>query len=178
MPDLIATLRNVEAAYVEWKRIAGIKRKQQQLHTLEEETRLTRWFEPVIVPGLLQTPDYMRALLGKVTAFYGHDEPLDDGIAARLERQQVLRRGNHRFNLVTDVRDHPHRPLTQLQRLLLRTHGFHPSSTDEVSGHAGGIHAFAPLAAWWASVGCPESPRTGSLFLAEVLPDSKGRLAP
>ncbi|MGK8508212.1 helix-turn-helix domain-containing protein [Nocardia asiatica] len=100
VPDLIATLRNVEAAYVEWKRIAGIKRKQQQLHTLEEETRLTRWFEPVIMPGLLQTLDYMRALLGKVTAFYGHDEPLDDGIAARLERQQVLHRGNHRFNFV------------------------------------------------------------------------------
>ncbi|WP_063049967.1 helix-turn-helix domain-containing protein [Nocardia arthritidis] len=100
VPDLIATLRNVEAAYVEWKRIAGIKRKQQQLHTLEEETRLTRWFEPVIMPGLLQTPDYMRALLAKVTAFYGHDEPLEDGIAARLERQQVLHRGNHRFNFV------------------------------------------------------------------------------
>ncbi|WP_040864035.1 helix-turn-helix domain-containing protein [Nocardia exalbida] len=98
--DLIATLRNVEAAYVEWKRIAGIKRKQQQLHTLEEETRLTRWFEPVIMPGLLQTQDYMRALLGKVTAFYGHDEPLEDGIAARLDRQQVLQRGNHRFNFV------------------------------------------------------------------------------
>ncbi|MGY2031493.1 helix-turn-helix domain-containing protein [Nocardia gipuzkoensis] len=100
VPDLIATLRNLEAAYVEWKRIAGIRRKQQQLHALEEETRLTRWFEPVVVPGLLQTSDYMRALLRKVTAFYGHDEPLDDGIAARLERQQVLQHGNHRFNFV------------------------------------------------------------------------------
>ncbi len=100
IPDLIATLRNVEAAYVEWKRIAGIRRKQQQLHTLEEGTRLTRWFEPVIMPGLLQTPDYMRAMLGKVSAFYGHDEPVDDGIAARVERQQVLHHGNHRFNFV------------------------------------------------------------------------------
>lgn len=69
-------------------------------HTLEEDTRLTRWFEPVIMPGLLQTPDYMRAMLGKVAAFYGHDEPVDDGIAARLERQHVLRHGNHRFNFV------------------------------------------------------------------------------
>ncbi|WP_024802884.1 helix-turn-helix transcriptional regulator [Nocardia sp. BMG51109] len=100
LPDLIATLRNVEAAYVEWKRIAGIRRKQQQLHTLEEGTRLTRWFEPVIMPGLLQTPDYMRAMLTKVAAFYGHDEPVDQGIIARLERQQVLRHGNHRFNFV------------------------------------------------------------------------------
>ncbi|RDI53999.1 helix-turn-helix domain-containing protein [Nocardia mexicana] len=100
VPDLIATLRNVEAAYVEWKRIAGIRRKQQQLHTLEEDTRLTRWFEPVIMPGLLQTQDYMWAMLSKVSAFYGHDEPVDDGIAARLERQQVLHHGNHRFNFV------------------------------------------------------------------------------
>ncbi|WP_280271654.1 helix-turn-helix domain-containing protein [Nocardia wallacei] len=100
VPDLIATLRNVEAAYVEWKRIAGIRRKQQQLHALEDGTRLTRWFEPVIMPGLLQTLDYMRAMLGRVSAFYGHDEPVDEGIAARLERQQVLRHGNHRFNFV------------------------------------------------------------------------------
>ncbi|MEU0506832.1 helix-turn-helix transcriptional regulator [Nocardia sp. NPDC005998] len=100
VPDLIATLRNVEAAYVEWKRIAGIRRKQQQLHGLEAETRLTRWFEPVIMPGLLQTKEYMRAMLGKVSAFYSHDEPVDEGIAARIERQQVLRHGNHRFNFV------------------------------------------------------------------------------
>ncbi|MGV9677762.1 helix-turn-helix domain-containing protein [Nocardia sp. NPDC003482] len=99
-PDLIATLRNLEAAYVEWKRIAGIRRKQQQLHTLEEATRLTRWFEPVIMPGLLQTPDYIQAMLTKVAAFYGHAEPVADGIAARMERQEVLRQGNHRFNFV------------------------------------------------------------------------------
>ncbi len=67
---------------------------------MEEGTQLTRWFEPVIIPGLLQTPDYMRAMLTKVTAFYGHDEPVDEGIAARIERQQVLHQGNHRFNFV------------------------------------------------------------------------------
>ena len=45
-----------------------------------------------------------------------------------------------RLVLVADLRDHPHRPLTQLLRVHLRTHGLHPSSRDEVSGIAGGIH--------------------------------------
>ncbi|MBF6062482.1 helix-turn-helix transcriptional regulator [Nocardia terpenica] len=100
VPDLIATLRNVEAAYVEWKRIAGIKRRQQQLHDVERVTKLTRSFEPVLIPGLLQTHDYMKALLSKVSQFYGIEEPLDDGIAARLQRQEILYRGNHRFNFL------------------------------------------------------------------------------
>ncbi|MFB7719411.1 helix-turn-helix domain-containing protein [Nocardia sp. NPDC056100] len=100
VPDLIATLRNVEASYIEWKRIAGIKRRQQQLHSTEVDTRLTRSFEPVVVPGLLQTHDYIKAVLAKVSQFYGHDEPLEDGIAARLQRQQVLYRGYHKFHFI------------------------------------------------------------------------------
>ncbi|WP_328532432.1 aminoglycoside phosphotransferase family protein [Nocardia cyriacigeorgica] len=42
--------------------------------------------------------------------------------------------------LVADLGDHPHRPLTQLRRIPLRTHRLHPLSRDEASGHAGGIH--------------------------------------
>ncbi|MFI6996512.1 DUF5753 domain-containing protein [Nocardia sp. NPDC050175] len=57
-----------------------------------------RWYEPVLVPGLLQTPPYAEAILRTVLNFC--DEPeseIDESLAARLERQQVLYRGNHRF---------------------------------------------------------------------------------
>lgn len=97
IPDLIANLRNVETAYLEQKRMR-LPHRQKQSITAEAQTNLMRWYEPVVVPGLLQTPPYAEALLTMVLDFY--DDPpadLEPGLAARLERQQVLYRGNHRF---------------------------------------------------------------------------------
>jgi DNA-binding XRE family transcriptional regulator len=58
---------------------------------VETEARATviRWWEPLLVPGLLQTPDYARAVLG-----WGPDDggDLDDRVAARLDRQRVFDR--------------------------------------------------------------------------------------
>ncbi|MFI6998752.1 helix-turn-helix domain-containing protein [Nocardia sp. NPDC050175] len=97
VPDLIANLRNVETSYLEQKRMRLPHRQKQSIVT-EAQTSLMRWYEPVVVPGLLQTPPYAEALLAMVLDFY--DDPptdLEPGLAARLERQQVLYRGNHRF---------------------------------------------------------------------------------
>ena len=56
---------------------------------LEMEGRATviRQWEPLLVPGLLQTPDYARAVLG-----WGPDNgpDLDDRVAARMERQRIF----------------------------------------------------------------------------------------
>lgn len=102
IPDLIATLRNVEAAYMEWRRITGtgIKLRQQQSAPLEAETRLMRWYEPVLVPGLLQTPDYTNALMQKLVTFYDIPDDIEEAVAVRMERQQGLYRGNHRFHFI------------------------------------------------------------------------------
>lgn len=97
VPDLIANLRNVETAYLEQKRMR-LPHRQKQSIAAEGQTNLMRWYEPVVVPGLLQTPPYAESLLAMVLDFY--DDPpadLEPGLAARLERQQVLYRGNHRF---------------------------------------------------------------------------------
>jgi transcriptional regulator with XRE-family HTH domain len=101
--DLIATLRNVEAAYLEYKRImaAGLRHPQQTRSKLENETRYTRWYEPCLVPGFLQTSDYLISVLRKVTAFY--EIPTDDFDAAvtkRLDRQRNLHQGNRRYHFI------------------------------------------------------------------------------
>ncbi|MBT2210327.1 helix-turn-helix transcriptional regulator [Actinomadura sp. NEAU-AAG7] len=98
--DLIATLRAVEGAFVEWKRLqrSGLRRLQESRATLYERTRVFRVYEPGVVPGLLQTPGYVRAILAKVGSF--RDVPttdLDEAVAARIARQRVLREGAHRF---------------------------------------------------------------------------------
>jgi transcriptional regulator with XRE-family HTH domain len=100
VPDLIANLRNVETAYLEWRRMR-LPHRQKQSIAAEAKTNLMRWYEPVLVPGLLQTPPYAEAILRTVLDFC--DEPetdIDASLAARLERQQVLYRGNHRFYFI------------------------------------------------------------------------------
>jgi transcriptional regulator with XRE-family HTH domain len=54
----------------------------------EQEARRLRWFEPLLVPGLLQTEDYARAVF---RARFGiTDEEIDEQVAARLKRQEIL----------------------------------------------------------------------------------------
>ncbi|MEV6658377.1 DUF5753 domain-containing protein [Nocardia fluminea] len=102
LPDLIATVRNIEAAYMEWKRLlgAGTRRRQKMSVKLEGDTRSMRWYEPAIVPGLLQTAEYAEGILSKIISFYGIPDDLAEGVAARIERQRVLYRGDRRFSFI------------------------------------------------------------------------------
>nr|WP_232839924.1 MULTISPECIES: helix-turn-helix transcriptional regulator [Nocardia] len=102
LADLIATLRNLEAAYIEWRRIlaTGTRRRQKLAAKLEGEASLMRWYEPGIFPGLLQTPDYVTAILNACHAFYGTPDDLAEATAARIERQRVLYHGKHRFHFL------------------------------------------------------------------------------
>jgi transcriptional regulator with XRE-family HTH domain len=56
----------------------------------EAQARRLRWFEPLVVPGLLQTEAYTRAVLS--TRMGATAEELDESVAARMERQRVLDR--------------------------------------------------------------------------------------
>ena len=56
----------------------------------EAEAATLRWFEPLIVPGLLQTEDYARAIFA--TRFRITRDEIDEQVAARLKRQEILSR--------------------------------------------------------------------------------------
>ncbi|MFJ6786316.1 helix-turn-helix domain-containing protein [Streptomyces angustmyceticus] len=85
-------LEAVRAAATEataWRLIrrTGVHKAQQQTRALEAQMTVLRLFQPALVPGLLQTPEYIRAVLTR------HDlgaEVLAKTISARVERQQVL----------------------------------------------------------------------------------------
>lgn len=102
IPDLIATVRHVESMYVEWRRMlgTGTRRRQNISRILEAKTRLMRWYEPVLIPGILHTAEYAAAVMRCLIEFYGIPDDLDAGVAARMQRQQVLYSGDHRFHLV------------------------------------------------------------------------------
>lgn len=102
VPDLIATVRHIEAMYVEWRRMlgAGTKRRQRVSRALEARTRLMRWYEPLLVPGILHTVEYATAVMRRVIDFYDVHDDLDAGVGARMERQQALYRGDHQFHFI------------------------------------------------------------------------------
>jgi len=58
----------------------------------EAEATTLRFFEPLIVPGLLQTEDYARAIFR--TRLKTTEEEIDELVAARLRRQEILTRND------------------------------------------------------------------------------------
>lgn len=98
--DLVATLRNLQSMYLEWRRVVASGRAHRQRQSLEIEGRAQhiRWYECWVVPGLLQTADYARAILTDCrTLVPGGREDIDEAVAVRMTRQQVLRSGRRRF---------------------------------------------------------------------------------
>ncbi|WP_280271103.1 helix-turn-helix domain-containing protein [Nocardia wallacei] len=102
LPDLIASLRNIDAAYMESWRVlgTGTGHHQRMLAKAEGETSLIRWYELYVVPGLLQTPEYLEWILGRMIEFHGAPGNLDEAVVAGIERQQVLYRGDHRLSFL------------------------------------------------------------------------------
>jgi transcriptional regulator with XRE-family HTH domain len=102
IPDLVATVRSIDTMYVEWRRqlASGTKRRQRESIRFESETKLFRVFEPLLIPGLLQTAEYAEEILSRVIEFHGLPDDVEAGVRARMERQQILYRGNHRFHIV------------------------------------------------------------------------------
>jgi transcriptional regulator with XRE-family HTH domain len=59
---------------------------------MEREAVVLRWWETLLVPGLLQTPEYARVILASAPG--ATDEETAARLGQRLERQAILDRGN------------------------------------------------------------------------------------
>jgi transcriptional regulator with XRE-family HTH domain len=102
--DLIAASREADQMYVEWKRQqrGGMRRLQDSAAPLYERTRVFRFYSSTQVPGLLQTPAYVRALLSSIAEFRQVPNDIDAAVEVRQKRAEVLRRGNHRLVALVD----------------------------------------------------------------------------
>lgn len=103
--DLLATLRAVESAYLEFRRQsrAGMKRVLGA-HTLAlyARTKLFRIYEHNVIPGLFQTAEYCSAMLAFWARFLGTPNDLEEAVATRMERQRVIYHGGKRFVVVLE----------------------------------------------------------------------------
>lgn len=87
--EYLAVARAQATEATAWRlfRRMGYHKKQEQIRALESSMTLLRLFQPSLVPGLLQTPEYIRAVLEPKGLT---DEQLSRTVTARIERQRVL----------------------------------------------------------------------------------------
>ncbi len=77
----------------------GAARKQSQIAQIESDATVLRYFSPSVIPGLLQTAEYMRRMFS--LELTGDD--LASAVRARTERQQALYGSAKRFTfLITE----------------------------------------------------------------------------
>jgi transcriptional regulator with XRE-family HTH domain len=105
IPDLIATTRAVQSAYLEFRRQARVGMKRVLgAHTLPlyERTGLFWIYEHNVIPGLFQTAAYCAAMLSFWMGFLDAPDDLDIAVATRMERQRVIYRSDKRFAVVLE----------------------------------------------------------------------------
>lgn len=123
---LLADLRSLRVESASWRRqLRGGHGARQRASTgLEHAATTIRAFEPGVVPGLLQTADYARQLLGRLATLHGLPADVEQGVRTRMRRQEVLYEPGKQLRfLMTDaaLRYRPCTPATlrgQLDRLL------------------------------------------------------------
>ncbi|WP_158581509.1 helix-turn-helix domain-containing protein [Actinomadura spongiicola] len=100
--DLIAALQSVDSAYATWKRLqrgkGGLRRLQESRLALYEGASTDWTYCSQVVPGLLQTRDYVTELLTLISRRSGGpDDDVPGAAAARIDRQRVLWRPGRKF---------------------------------------------------------------------------------
>lgn len=103
IPDLIATARSVESAYLEWARQsrAGMRRLGD-LHSIATYQRTThfRIHEPMVMPGIFQTEAYIRQMLTFWYAFLNAPDDADATVSMKAERTAIALRPAKRIAVV------------------------------------------------------------------------------
>ncbi|PSL08161.1 helix-turn-helix protein [Haloactinopolyspora alba] len=100
--ELHQRLRTLESHYAAWKRqlAAGNRARQEAWGTLEDNSRQVLNLETGCIPGLLQTADYARAMFTRVADVYNSPVDVDEGVAARMRRQQILYEPGREFHFL------------------------------------------------------------------------------
>ena len=97
--ELAADLDALEQEWIGYRttlRGRGAQHRQAEIQEIEAACREKRAFQVTLIPGLLQTPEYTRALTDLTGHFRTEDEAAGV-VELRLERQQVLSDRKKRF---------------------------------------------------------------------------------
>jgi transcriptional regulator with XRE-family HTH domain len=101
--ELVDLLTEIRAAQLEWQTRfrQGQAKVQQGYAKLARDAKLIRCLDISAIPGLLQTPEYARIRLMEGVRRHGADSAkLDDAVAARVQRGQLLFDMSRQFEFV------------------------------------------------------------------------------
>ncbi|MFE1767693.1 helix-turn-helix domain-containing protein [Streptomyces angustmyceticus] len=109
--DLIATARNIDGAYVEWRRMerSGLRRAQESVLPLWERTRHFRAYSSWLIPGPFQTRAYIEALLRAIRDRRSLPDDLEEAVQVRVDKQRLLYEGPRRFAVILEENTLRHR---------------------------------------------------------------------
>ena len=99
---LRGALRLARHEYTEWRQrlSTGTRARQVQRREAESDATLIRAFEPGVLPGLLQTADYARAVFQGLVTTYDITDDVEEGVRARLSRQELLLQPGRNYHFV------------------------------------------------------------------------------
>jgi recombination protein RecA len=88
--ELVERAATLATEMVSWRFFnrKGIRKKQEDFGRFERSARTIRLFQPLIIPGLLQTAEYIRQIMLRAT--WAAPAELEPALAARVERQTAL----------------------------------------------------------------------------------------
>ena len=101
VPELLGMLSDAQTVYRQWRLGEGQAALQAQYDALVRSAARIRNFELLLIPGLLQTPDYARYRALEAVRLHGAPaDSVDATVAARMARGQVLYDTSKRFEFV------------------------------------------------------------------------------
>jgi transcriptional regulator with XRE-family HTH domain len=91
IPDLLDLLADAQTVHIRWRRRlhGGQAALQEDIDRRTQAAKRIRNAEIAMIPGLLQTRDYARALIAQASGTYGGDD-VDAAADARIRRQDAL----------------------------------------------------------------------------------------
>lgn len=98
---LLEDLRGLRVEYATWRRElrSGLASRQRVAHVLDSGAMVLRALQTAVVPGLLQTADYARAVFQGLASLNGRTG-IEAAVRERIRRQEVLYQEGRTFRFV------------------------------------------------------------------------------
>jgi transcriptional regulator with XRE-family HTH domain len=102
--ELIAESRAVGSLWLDWRRMerTGLRQAQESVRELYERTHLFRFYSCWMIPGPVQTAEYVTAILSAIRDRRNLPDDVEAAVAERIDRQHILHEGNHKFAIVLE----------------------------------------------------------------------------
>ncbi|HEV2637253.1 MAG TPA: DUF5753 domain-containing protein [Actinocrinis sp.] len=102
---MVAQLHSVDSMWLDWRRTErhGLLKLNLDVRDLYERTKQFRIYSSVMIPGPVQTAEYVRAVLTALRTRRGVVvDDVEAAVAERMARQHIVYEGGHRFCIVLE----------------------------------------------------------------------------